>query len=86
MNKSEHDLKGGNLYNSEEVFLKCIAEFVQVIQHFEFPNKKYTGSKDSSFFPTKDIISHPLDLSSTLSSTNVRSDCANCKCKDADSR
>jgi hypothetical protein len=87
MTKSEHDLKGGNMYNSEEVFLKCIAEFVQVIQHFECPNKKCTGSKDSSLFQMKDIIiSHPLGLSSTLSSTNVPTDCATCKCKDADSK
>jgi hypothetical protein len=44
------------MHNSKEIFLKCIVQFVHVIQHFDCPNKKCSASKDSSLFPMKDNL------------------------------
>jgi hypothetical protein len=87
MTENELTKAGGNMYNSEEFFLKCISHFLTVVQSIDCPNSKCKVPKESVLFPMKDIIIRtPSELAEIMKVDATQTVCAGCNCNQTEIR
>jgi hypothetical protein len=85
LTENEISKAGGNMYNSDEHFLKCISPFVTVVQ--DRLSKFQMKDSKTKLHPMKDlIIRSPSELSDILKPAATETVCSGCNCNQSEVR